>query len=72
MILYTTDYHGFESLIMCDSGHIRPEFRLKIFGDALLSILRAENDVEPVARISVRHFVSSLRDLPSLLNASQR
>jgi hypothetical protein len=44
-----TDDYRFEALVVSDSGHIRPEFGLKVLGQALVSFLRAEDYVDSIA-----------------------
>jgi hypothetical protein len=49
----TTDDQGFEALIVSDSSHVGPEFRLEVVGDTFLAFLRAEDYVDAVARVGV-------------------
>lgn len=57
-----------ESMILRDAGHIGPESFLDILKDALLAILRAEDQINAIAAIGVRHR-SSLRDYYTSVNA---
>jgi len=51
MIADAANDHGFEALIVGDSGHIGPELRLEVIGDRLFSALCAEDYVDSVAGV---------------------
>jgi hypothetical protein len=46
-----TNDHGFEALIVGDSGHVGPELRLDVIGDRLFSALCAEDNVDWVVGV---------------------
>ena len=68
MIFRATDLDCLESVIACDARDVGPEFGLEVLAQALLSFFGAEDYVDAVARIGVRHG-PSLRDLISNLAA---
>ena len=61
MIFRAADLYSFEFVIAGDAGDVGPQFGLDVLAQALPSLLGAENQVDPIARLSVRHG-SSLRD----------
>jgi hypothetical protein len=71
MIFRAADLQGFEFMIAGDAGNVGPEFPLDVRAQAFLSLFRAEDHVDPIARISVRHG-SSLRDFVFLTMLSHR
>ena len=64
MILDATDDHSLEALSVGDASHVGPEFRLEFFGDGFLTTLRAEDDVNAIAGIGVRHCAVPLGLVP--------
>ena len=55
MIFRTADLDGFEIVITRDAGDVGPEFGLDVLAQAFLSLPGAEDHMDPIARISVRH-----------------
>ena len=64
MILYATNNHGFEALIVRNSRHVGPELGLKVVGETLLPLFGAEDHVDVDCWSRNATSVSSLRDLP--------
>ena len=46
-----------DSVILADAGDVGPEVWLKFFGDRVAAVFGAEDDVEGVLRVGVRHGV---------------
>jgi hypothetical protein len=55
VIVGPADDVGENSFVLANSGDESPEARLKFFGDSFLAIFRAEDDVENILGVRVRH-----------------
>jgi hypothetical protein len=49
------DGEGEDSVIRADAGEVGPEVGLKILGDGFAAVFGAEDDVETVLCVGVRH-----------------
>ena len=55
MVGGAADGVGEDSVIRADAGDVGPEVGLKILGDGFAAVFGAEDDVERVLRVGVRH-----------------
>jgi hypothetical protein len=62
VIFGSTDRLDFDPVVLANAGDIRPEFWLKFFWQQLAAVLRAENQMDRVLRVGMRH-VSRLQRL---------